>query len=89
MECERNSTECENIEKTKKADKTCVFKVNNNKCSVLTKKACMRCNFFMTESERADKRKRVAKRLASLPSDVRAHIKVTYYQKNEVNRDGE
>ena len=89
MECERISTECEHIEKNKKADKTCVFKVNNNKCYILTKKACMRCNFFMTESEREDKIKRVKKRLASLSSAVRAHIKATYYQRNEVFRDGD
>lgn len=52
----------------------CVFKVNDRRCSVLTKKACMRCNFYMTEEEFKARREKAEERLKSLSPEKQREI---------------
>lgn len=47
--------------------KICAFKIDDRRCSALTKKACMRCNFFKTEEEVKASRERAEERIRSLP----------------------
>ena len=45
----------------------CAFKINDRKCSALTKKACMRCHFYKTLADVEEGRKKAEERIQSLP----------------------
>lgn len=63
--------------------KVCVFKFNDNKCSILKDKKCMRCHFFKTAEELAEGREKARKRLESLPPSTRLKIRIKYIENNE------
>lgn len=56
----------------------CAFKMNNNKCSILTKKSCMRCNFFKTIEEVEQGRKDSEERIRRLSEPKRREIFYKY-----------
>lgn len=63
----------------------CAFKIDNHKCSALTKKECMRCPFFKTEEEVKASRERAELRRRSLPVSIQMDITAKYYINTEVN----
>lgn len=57
----------------------CAFRLNEKKCSVLTKKACFRCPFQKTKEELEEGRAKAEERIKSLPSKAQREIHDKYY----------
>ena len=56
----------------------CAFKIDNRRCSALTKKACMRCHFFKTEEEVKVSREKAEARIRSLSPQKQREIADKY-----------
>lgn len=59
----------------------CAFKINERKCSILTQKKCMRCNFYKTEEDVKANRAKAAERLEVLPLAIRLKIAEKYTER--------
>ena len=57
----------------------CAFKVNDHRCAILTKKACMRCKFFKTPEEVAEAKKKAEARIENLPPEMKKGIMYKYH----------
>ena len=60
----------------------CVFRVDKNKCGILTSKKCSGCKFKLTEREQAEKKAKAEQRLSErLSAQQRRDIKAKYEEK--------
>ena len=67
----------------------CVFRVDKNKCGILTKKKCSGCSFKMTPSEQVEKKAQAEQRLSErLTAQQRRDIKAKYKERGEGEKDG-
>ena len=56
----------------------CAFRVNERRCSALTKKFCGRCKFYKTAEELQEGRDKAEERIRSLPKRVQMEIHDKY-----------
>ena len=57
----------------------CVFRVNERRCSALTKKLCGGCRFYKNAKELKESREKAEERMKSLPGRVQREIHDKYY----------
>ena len=56
----------------------CVFKIDDRKCSALTKKVCGWCHFYKTEKQLDESRAKAEERLHTLPQDRQRELADKY-----------
>ena len=57
----------------------CVFDKGMG-CAALREKQCHECSFYKTQAQLTEGRKKADERIASLPSEQQAHIRLKYSQ---------
>lgn len=62
----------------------CVFRVNERRCSALTKKLCGGCRFYKTEEELKESREKALERINNLPKRVQMEIYDKYLTRREI-----
>lgn len=66
----------------------CAFRVNEKRCSILTKKSCFQCPFQKTKEELEERKQKTKERLEGLPMRKKRAIYDKYYSGGEDDEQG-